>query len=401
METTLETYLVGGAVRDRLLGIEVRDRDYVVVGATAERMKALGFRQVGADFPVFLHPATREQYALARTERKVGAGYHGFSVDFSPLVTLEDDLRRRDLTINALAEDEAGEIIDPYGGLKDIQARKLRHVSEAFKEDPVRILRTARFAARFANLGFEIAAETQALMAEMVRAGEASHLVTERVWQEWADALADHDPRRFIQELRHCGAYAILVPELEQLYAIHPGVNSGSAGELGERALAIATTLTDSAEIRFAALVCTSVMAASFPPAQADAWIERLCRRLAVPKSWQQLTGLATAHQTRCHQAEKLDGESLLQLLESTDAFRRPERFDQLLLTCQASLIALEHQSGQPSVYPQADYLKQSLALASAVPVTPLLEKGLRGEAIKEALHNARLDALKTGLEIN
>ena len=388
MQHKLKTYLVGGAIRDRLLGLEVKDRDYVVVGATPEQMRALDFRQVGADFPVFLHPTSHEEYALARTERKTGAGYLGFSVDFSPDVSLEEDLRRRDLTINALAEDELGEIIDPYGGLADLQSKKLRHVSIAFREDPVRILRTARFAARFKSLGFDIAPETLALMSEMVDSGEASHLVAERVWQEWQTALSADNPQVFIQVLRQCGAYQIIAPELDSLYGAISGDRAGSRGEL---ALAAAATLTPRSDIRFAALIAASAVSAAPPLPQNK--IQQWCQGLAVPKSWQQLVLLATEHLVTCHRAVSLDAPALLVLLEQTDAFRRPGRFDDLLITCEADFRANSVVAG--TEYLPAQYLRNALTIAAAIEVKPLVDQGLLGPQISAALHDHQLTALQ------
>lgn len=392
MQHKLKTYLVGGAIRDRLLGIAVKDRDYVVVGATPEQMKALGFRQVGADFPVFLHPTSHEEYALARTERKTGAGYLGFSVDFSPDVSLEEDLRRRDLTINALAEDEAGKIIDPYGGLADLRNKKLRHVSAAFREDPVRILRTARFAARFKSLGFDIAPETLALMREMVDSGEASHLVAERVWQEWQTALAADHPQVFIQVLRQCGAYLLVAPELDALYV---ATDEDSAGRRGELALASAATLTHRIDIRFAALIAASAVSANPPLPEHE--IQRWCQGLAVPKSWQQLALLATEHLTSCHRALSLEASALLALLEQADAFRRPERFDDLLIACEADFRA--NFAETESEYLPAQHLRSALTVAIAIEVKPLIDQGLLGPQISAALHNLRLTALQGELD--
>jgi len=394
MQNKLKTYLVGGAVRDRLLGIEVKDRDYVVVGATPKEMKALGFQQVGADFPVFLHPDTHEEYALARTERKTGEGYHGFSVDFSPEVSLEEDLLRRDLTINAMAEDASGKIIDPYDGLADLRKKKLRHVSTAFREDPVRILRTARFAARFNQFGFEIATETLILMTEMVNNGEAGHLVTERVWQEWQTALAGSDPQIFIQVLRQCSAYQVIAPELDQRYDIDTATDE-NPGKHGELALTVAATLSPKGDIRFAALLCASTSLDAIAQPEAIEWGNHLCQRLSVPKNWQQLTQLAIQHHATCHQALTLDAGSLSSLLEATDAFRRPQRFDDFIIACEADFRARNNLSSEENCYPQATRLRQALALAAAVEVGPLIDQGLKGPAIKSALHDLRVQALE------
>jgi len=394
MLNKLQTFLVGGAIRDRLLGIEVKDRDYVVVGATPAQMEELGFRQVGADFPVFLHPDTHEEYALARTERKTGEGYHGFSVDFSPEVSLEEDLRRRDLTINAMAEDPSGEIIDPYGGLADLHEKKLRHVSGAFREDPVRILRTARFAARFNPFGFEIATETLSLMTEMFDNSEVGHLVTERVWQEWQTALAGSDPQIFIQVLRQCGAYQIIAPELDQRYRIDTAIGE-NPGRRGELALALASALSTKGDIRFAALLCASSSIDATEQLATVEWGTHLCKRLSVPKSWQQLTLLAIKHHATCHRALTLDAKSLSSLLEETDAFRRPQRFDDFIIVCEADFRARNNLSSEENHYPQAARLRQALALATAIEVGPLIDQGLKGPAIKSALHDQRVQALE------
>jgi len=391
MQAKLKTYLVGGAVRDRLLGIDVKDRDFVVVGSTPEQMKTLGYQQVGADFPVFLHPTTHEEYALARTERKTGSGYHGFSVDFSADVTLEEDLRRRDLTINAMAEDDDGSLIDPYGGQHDLGEKKLRHVSEAFREDPVRILRTARFAARFNDLGFTVAADTLELMTDMVTSGEAGHLVPQRVWQEWQNALLGKNPQVFIQVLRHCGAYRIIAPELDRCYL---NDNDFCSGKRGEGALKIASTLSPIGEIRLAALLCASLADEAFSPSETRQLIDDFCRRLTVPKSWYQLASLVAQHHQHCHQALTLTAPELLALLEQSDAFRRPERFEHFLTACAADYQSRCSADDTDTGYPQAALLQKAYSATKAIEVKPLIEQGLRGPAIKLALHEQRLQAL-------
>ena len=292
----MKAYVVGGAVRDELLGLPVQDRDFVVVGATPEEMTAQGFRPVGRDFPVFLHPRTHEEYALARTERKSGRGYKGFTVHAAPDVTLEEDLRRRDLTINAMARDEEGNLVDPFGGRRDLESRLLRHVSEAFSEDPVRILRVARFAARF---GFAVAPETMALMKQMVRSGEADYLVPERVWQEFAKGLAEAQPQRMLEVLRECSLAAKLLPEVR------------SVPQSWEGSLAA----------RFALL--------AWPLAEAEA--QALCDRLKPPGEVRDLALLAARHRERLRTASSAGPQDLLDLLKSTDALRRPARFAELL----------------------------------------------------------------------
>src|SRR5262245_7313479 len=330
----MKVYLVGGAVRDELLGRPVGERDWVVVGATPEDMQARGYRLVGRDFPVFLHPDTGEEHALARTERKTGPGYRGFEVRYSPDVTLEDDLKRRDLTINAIAKDADGTLIDPHGGRADIEARKLRHVSDAFNEDPVRILRVARFLARFEPLGFEIAPETMARMRAMVAAGEADALVPERTWQETAKALAEPAPAAWLRALRACGALARVFPELDALYGVpqperwHPEVDTGLHMELVMQAAAL---LTPDPRIRFAALM-HDLGKGRTPRSQ---WprhigheesgarlVVELAARLRVPTDYRELAVLAARWHGLVHRAEELRPRTVLELLENSDAFR-------------------------------------------------------------------------------
>ncbi len=344
----LEIYLVGGAVRDRLLCLPVDELDYLVVGSTAAEMVRRGFIQVGKDFPVFLHPDTKDEYALARTERKCGLGYHGFQVHAAPEVTLEQDLKRRDLTINALAEDWDGRIIDPFGGLADLRARVLRHVSPAFVEDPVRVLRVARFAARFARLGFGVADETMHLMRDMVRAGEVDALVPERVWQEMAKALAEERPARFFEVLRAVGALARLLPELDRLWGVpqpveaHPEIDTGVHLML---VVDMAARLCDATEVRFAAL-CHDLGKGTTPRSdwphhpgheeRSVVLIEDVCARLRVPKRFCELARLAARYHGLVHRAERLQPGTLLTLFEAVDLFRRPRRLEQLLLACEA-----------------------------------------------------------------
>ncbi|MBL4622656.1 MAG: multifunctional CCA addition/repair protein [Immundisolibacteraceae bacterium] len=402
MQAKLTSYLVGGAVRDRLLKIEVKDRDYLVVGSTPAEMKAPGFKQVGADFPVFLHPTSHEEYALARTERKTGSGYHGFSVDFSPTVTLEEDLLRRDLTINAIAEAVDGTLFDPYNGAADLIDKKLRHVSPAFREDPVRILRTARFAARFHKLGFSIADETCTLMREMVAQGEADHLVPERIWQEWKRALEGPDSSTFIKVLKTVGALAVVAPELDALYEQPSPTQYRNGlqhlGQLAEQALQRACILTNRGEIRFAALLTALGSPVLNEPLHAlkpsqPSPLKQLCDRLSVPNSWHDLARLVSNHFQRADLVEKADPEELLSLLESLDAFRREQRFEFFLLACQAvaggGVDALDHP------YQPAVLLKRALAQTKPITVQPLLQQGLKGVAIQRGLRNLRLQALQ------
>ena len=348
MLSGFETFLVGGAVRDRLLQRPVEEWDYVVVGATPEQLLALGFRQVGADFPVFLHPHTRDEYALARTERKTRPGYRGFVVHAAPEVTLREDLRRRDLTINALAQDEAGEVIDYFGGLADLEARVLRHVSAAFTEDPVRLLRVARFAAQLADLGFSVAAETQELMRAMVDAGEVDALVPERVWQELDKALAAPRPSRFFEVLRQCGALARLFPEVDRLWGVpqpvkwHPEIDTGVHAMM---VLDMAARLSPQPEVRFAALghdLGKGTTPAEILPShkgheeRSVGLIHDLCARLRVPNRYRELAVIAARYHGLVHKIGELRPTTILEVLEGADACRRPERFELMLLVCEA-----------------------------------------------------------------
>jgi tRNA nucleotidyltransferase (CCA-adding enzyme) len=401
---TMRVYLVGGAVRDRLLGLPVGERDWVVVGATPEELVRRGYQSVGREFPVFLHPQTHEEYALARLERKVAPGYRGFTTQFSPAVTLEEDLRRRDLTINAMAESEAGEVIDPYGGQADLAARRLRHVSEAFVEDPVRILRVARFAARFAALGFTVADDTLQLMQRMTAAGEVSALVPERVWQETERALGEARPEVFFETLRACGALAVIFPELDALFGVpqpprwHPEVDTGVHVML---ALRYAADAGAPAAVRFAVLA-HDLGKARTPRAHWPSHhgheelgvplIEALCERLKVPNGHRELAVLAGRYHTRVHRAGELKAATLLTLLENCDAFRRPERFAELLLACEADARGRTGLESAP--YPQVAYLQQVRAAAAAVALTEEERRGLRGAEIGAELRRRRLEAI-------
>jgi tRNA nucleotidyltransferase (CCA-adding enzyme) len=403
----MKAYIVGGAVRDKLLGLPVRDRDWVVVGATAADIDALlarGFRPVGQDFPVFLHPETHEEYALARTERKVAAGYRGFAVQVSPEVTLEEDLRRRDLTINAMAETEDGDLIDPYGGRQDLHGRLLRHVSEAFAEDPVRILRVARFAARFAPLGFAVAPETNALMRRMVDNGEVNALVPERVWQELQRALGEPCPSAFFEALRACGALARLFPEIERLWGVpqppqhHPEVDTGVHTMM---VLESAARLTGDTRVRFAALV-HDLGKGTTPPEQwprhlaheerSVALVTDLCARFRIPNEYRDLAVLVARHHGQVHRAEELRPGTVLELLEATDAFRRPERFEQFLLACEAD--SRGRTGHEDSVFTQGIYLRRARQTAQAVDASGLSEEGFSGKALGEELARRRSEAL-------
>ena len=402
--SAMDIYLVGGAVRDGLLGLPIEERDWVVVGATPADLLARGFQTVGKDFPVFLHPDTREEYALARTERKTAPGYHGFSVHAAPEVTLEDDLSRRDLTINAMARDAQGRLIDPYHGSRDLEARWLRHVSPAFTEDPVRILRVARFSARYASLGFRVAPETLELMRTMVASGEVDHLVPERVWVETARALGESRPGEFIETLRACGALARIFPEIDRLFGIpqpaahHPEIDTGVHTLL---ALAQAVRLEADVATRFAVLV-HDLGKGTTPPTEwprhlghesrgADL-VRALCQRLRVPNLYRELGVVTARFHTHCHRALELRPKTLLKTLQGLDALRKPQRFAQFLLACEADArgrLGLENRA-----YPQAALLRRVYEAAAGVQARPLVERGLTGLALAEALRLERLAAI-------
>jgi tRNA nucleotidyltransferase (CCA-adding enzyme) len=401
----MEVYLVGGAVRDELLGRAVRERDWVVVGSTPQSMLDAGYRQVGRDFPVFLHPETNEEYALARTERKTGRGYHGFELRFSPDVTLEDDLRRRDLTINAIARAPDGRLIDPCGGQRDLEARALRHVSEAFNEDPVRILRVARFLARFQPLGFSVAAETLVRMRAMVASGEVDALVAERVWQETDRALAEPAPDAWLRLLHDCGALARIYPELDALYGVpqpekwHPEIDTGLHIEL---VLQAAADLTSEPRIRFAALM-HDLGKGRTPRSQwpthhghEERGVEMLrevATRLRVPGDYRELAELAARWHGLANRAMELRPRTLLELLEACDAMRRPDRFRELLLAFEADYRGRGGWRLRP--YPQAERLGRALAVALATTLDDADREGLPGDQIGVLLRRRRLAALR------
>ncbi len=405
----LEIYLVGGAVRDELLGLPVVDRDYVVTGATPQDMLDLGYRPVGKDFPVFLHPETHQEYALARRERKVAAGYRGFTFHAGPEVTLTEDLSRRDLTINAIAMtldgDTKGQLIDPYGGAADLKARKLRHVTEAFTEDPVRILRLARFAARLADQGFSVAEETLALARRLASAGELDALVAERVWAETEKALMTSHPQAYIQVLRSCHALAVVMPEVEALFGVpqtashHPEVDTGLHLLM---VLSQAARLDLTAAGRFAclthdlgkALTPTDQLPAHRGHERAGlAPLAALCDRLRVPKEHRRLAELVCRYHLQVHQAFELKPSTVMKLIEAADALRNPARFDQFLLACEADARGrggdLESRD-----YPQPDYLREAFQAVAQVPNEPLRKQGFEGLRLAEALRRARIAAI-------
>jgi tRNA nucleotidyltransferase (CCA-adding enzyme) len=405
----MNVYEVGGAVRDALLGLPVKERDWVVVGASPEDLIALGYRRVGKDFPVFLHPATGEQYALARTERKVAPGYTGFTFDTSPTVTLEQDLARRDLTINAIARDASGVLIDPCGGRADLASRVLRHVSPAFREDPLRVLRVARFAARFAGLGFTVAPETQALMAEIVASGEIDALRPERVWQETVKALGEERPDVYVSVLRDCGALLHVFPEVDALFGVpqpekwHPEIDTGVHTLM---ALRCAAQLSRSETVRFAVL--THDLGKATTPTlllprhhgherRSEELLGELCARLPVPNRFRELALHVARHHGNVHRANELKPSTVLDLIVQTDGLRQPERFEEFLLACEADARGRKGLAERP--YPQADRLRTALRAARGIDAAKIrAASALEGEALGRALHAERLAAITAAL---
>lgn len=401
----MQIYLVGGAVRDRLLGLPARERDWVVVGAMQGELEALGYRLVGRSFPVYLHPESNEEYARARTESKTGPGYHGFEVDANESVTLEQDLKRRDLTINAMAEDVEGRLIDPFGGRQDLEQRLLRHVSDAFTEDPVRILRVARFAARYWELGFRVADETMQLMRNMVSAGEANALIPERVWRESELALNEVRPDIFFEVLREAGALAVIYPEVDALFGVpqperwHPEIDSG---------VHIMMALRQAARQKANSEVCFSVLVHDLGKATTPEYllpkhagheersvglIKMLCQRLAVPNRYRELAIAVARYHGLCHKADELRPATILKILEALDAFRRPDRFENFLVACEAD--ARGRKGLGEENYPQADRMRVALEAATEVTAEPFLDEGLAQEALGEAIRQARIKAIK------
>jgi len=399
----LEIYLVGGAVRDQLLNRVVKEKDWVVVGATPQEMLDKGYKQVGKDFPVFIHPKTGEEYALARTERKTGKGYTGFDCYAAPDVTLEDDLKRRDLTINAIAQDQAGNLIDPHGGQEDLKKRILKHVSDAFVEDPLRVLRIARFAARFSE--FKVADETAVLLKAMVKQGELNELVPERVWKEFETGLNEDNPQRFFEVLRANGALKILFPEIDNLFGIpnppawHPEIDTGVHTMM---VLTQAAKLHANTTIRFATLmhdIGKAITDKNDWPSHKDhgnkgaTLIKAFSKRFPVPKHFQELAIIVAKYHTHCHKILEMKANTILQTLEKLDAFRRPDRFEEFLTACDADA------KGRPGFedrdYPQKEFFKKCLEAANAVDVKPLIESGLQGSAIADKLHSRRVTAIK------
>ncbi|WP_018861210.1 multifunctional CCA addition/repair protein [Thioalkalivibrio sp. ALJ3] len=404
----MQTYLVGGAVRDRLLGRPVHERDYVVVGATPEAMEAAGFRPVGRDFPVFLHPDTHEEYALARTERKTARGYHGFQFNASPEVPLEDDLERRDLTINAMAEDTDGHLIDPYNGQADLKARLLRHVSPAFSEDPVRLLRVARFAAQLEPWGFRVADDTRELMRELVTSGEVDALVPERVWAECEKALKSPAPRRFIEVLREAGALGRLFPEVECLFGVpqparyHPEIDTGVHTLM---VLDQATRLSEAPEVRFAALVHDLGKGNTDPEIlpshhgheeRGVVLIRALAERLRIPNRYRDLAVRVARYHGLVHRVFDLRPKTVMKLVDGLDALRRPENVEPFLLAVEADFRGRTGWEDKP--YPQANAVRRAVAAAQGVDIQPLMAEGHKGKALGEALERERIRAIEDAL---
>ncbi|MDP3562769.1 MAG: multifunctional CCA addition/repair protein [Legionellaceae bacterium] len=416
----MKTYLVGGAVRDKLLGYPIKERDWVVVGATPEQLIKQGYQKVGRDFPVFLHPNSREEYALARTERKHGNGYYGFECDFNPNVSLEDDLIRRDLTINAMAMDNDGQLIDPYGGQDDLSAKLLRHVSPAFVDDPVRVLRLARFAARYYHLGFRIAEETYVLMRQMVQKKELDHLIAERVWQEWYRSLEEKHPEIFLSVLRACGALRVILPELDQLYGVPSWRRYHAEVDTGVHMLMVLSTavrLSDDPMVRFAATVHDlgkgKTPMQGWPAQQGHEElglevIEQLCQRLRIPQRYRQFALLVSKLHLTIHRLSELRPHTIVELLNRADAFRRPEQFEKLLLACESDsrgrgllgsfpeIPWLFPSSGEANslscamAYQQAQHWRVLLNECSKIKAESFVAQGYKGPAIQQALNDER-----------
>ncbi|MCG5548986.1 multifunctional CCA addition/repair protein [Halorhodospira halochloris] len=401
----MDIYRVGGSVRDELLGLDVKERDWVVVGATAEQLEDAGYRRVGKDFPVFLHPQTGEEYALARTERKTAAGYHGFEVHACPDVTLEEDLARRDLTINAMAIDSDGQLIDPYGGREDLAKRQLRHVTQAFAEDPLRILRLARFAARFAKLGFRIAPQTMELCRRMVDAGEADALVPERVWQELSRGLMEPSPQRMIEVLRECGALEKVLIEVDDLYGIpqrsdyHP---EGDAAKHTLLALEVAANHGMPLAVRYAVLLhdsgkaqtpCAELPSHPEHDVRGEQLSEAASERLRVPRECRDVARIVARYHLHAHRALQLRPGTIVELLERLDAFRRPQRFEYFLLACKADYLGREGVASHAE-YRQGVLLRRALDAAQEITAKEFVERGMRGPEVGEAVRQARCQAV-------
>ena len=401
----MKLYRVGGCVRDRLLGIPVNDIDWVVTGATTAQMLAAGYKSIGKDFPVFLHPESKQEYALARSERKTGPGYRGFEISADPATTIEQDLMRRDLTINAIAEDDQGNIVDPYDGRGDIEARKLRHVSAAFVEDPVRVLRVARFSARFHKLGFTLAPETRELIRQMGQSGELATLVAERVWSELSRALDEDDPAIFFATLRECEVLASLFPEIDALYGVpqtakyHPEIDTGIHVMM---ALQKSAALGHDNETRFAVLMHdlgkATTPVAILPShhgheARGKKLVKVFCKRWRVPRTHTELALITTEFHTLVHRALELKPSTLLKLFISADSMRKPERFQKMLDACLADLRG--RKDFEDEAYPQADFLAQLAVKLRQLDITEIQQQGLSGKFMGQAIRAARLGLIK------
>jgi tRNA nucleotidyltransferase (CCA-adding enzyme) len=401
----MKVYEVGGAVRDSLLGLPVIETDYVVVGATPDEMLALGYRQVGRDFPVFLHPETSEEYALARVERKTGRGHAAFAVDASAEVTLEDDLKRRDLTINAIARDSRGEIVDPYGGREDLERRVLRHVSDAFAEDPLRVLRVARFAARFAVMGFSIAGPTLELMRTISASGELEHLSAERIWQETEKALESEKPRVFFETLRECGALGVVFPEIDRLFGVpqparwHPEIDTGLHTLM---ALEQAARLSKSAVVRFAVLV-HDLGKGTTPKAlrprhfgheqRSVALIDALGLRLRVPNRFLGLARSVARYHGQAHRCQEMRPKKLLELLTGIGALRDASQLENFIAACEADM---RGRTGlEESAYPQGDLLRRAHRAAASITADAVTDRSVEGRALGDAIRNLRVAAIR------
>ncbi len=401
----MQIFLVGGAVRDKLLDYPVVEKDWLVVGATPNQMLEQGYKQVGKDFPVFLHPKTNEEYALARTERKQGFGYHGFEVFADPSVTIEQDLIRRDLTINAIAEDNNGNLVDPYNGQQDISNKILRHVSPAFQEDPLRVLRVARFAARYHHLGFTIAPETLALMQQICQSGELKHLAAERVWKETVRALAEKSPQVYFKVLKQCGGLKDWFAELDILWGIpnpekwHPEIDTGIHTMM---VLEQAALLTNNTVTRFAAL-CHDLGKGATPvekyPSHAGheklgvPLAQNLSRRIKSPSEYEKLAKIASEYHLHLHRIEELKPSTVVKVLEKTDAFRKTDRFNQFLQVCEADFKGRTGFENKP--YPQAEIMKKALKLCQSIQPKALIEQGYQGKKLGEEIHRQRVSKVK------
>lgn len=400
----MQVYLVGGAVRDRLLNIDVYDQDWVVVGSSPEEMIKQGYTPVGKDFPVFLHPKTKQEHALARTERKTSAGYTGFECHFSPDVSLEDDLQRRDLTINAIAQAQNGDLIDPYGGKDDLNNRILRHVSHAFVEDPLRVLRVARFAAKLAHLGFRVADETLNLMRDIVRSGELAHLTPERVWQEWHKSLSTQNPEVFLSTLRECGALAAVLPEIDALFGVpqpekwHPEIDTGIHTLMVAQQAAI---LSPSLPVRLAAQLHDlgkGVTPESEWPSHkmhchtGIKLIQSLSDRVRIPNEFKDLALLVCEQHTNIHRAMELKPATILKILNKFDVWRKPERLNDILICCQADHAGRKGCEENP--YPQRDRFEKAYRQALTVQVQSIIADGFQGKQIRDEMEKRRVEAI-------